>query len=861
MIENCIGTMGLPVGLALNFVINGQQTVIPMVVEEPSVVAAVSGAAKTLAASSNGNGFTATTSERNIVFAQVVLQDVKNVAQAAELIRARSREVIDIANGFVPNMLARGGGVVDVTVRTPARKAASKRNRRESEVVLVGKDEESTAENWLVVHLHLDVCDAMGANAASTVAEGVASFLASWSTFRLPLKKLAYKSYTGRQVATRMIEAIEWAQDDPFRAATHNKGIMNDWRAIEASAHAWAAGCAQSPEDDVTSVGYKPLTHYWVESDPDVVVTEDSEDGLYFCGEMEVPISVGTKGGVLKTNPVYGYTLGMMGNPDSKQLAMAMVSVGLAQNFAAMRALSTEGIQRGHMSLHAKNIAIAAGAPAHAINECVAYMVDSGRVSETLSNPEHPPRAPSTFYLETTLPEAPASEPLTLNIAFETLGDKPVHLLMSATTPSTDLCKKLFNARFDYSWVTSTLSILDKVELSTIPQFPARSNRMLVKKLKLLSVLMNILLRSMMAQWPNETTRLVDKIVRLAVSSGRIDPSFGGGAKKRAMSLANTSRPATATGDVNVELQVGRPLLLALWQVFELRVLQWVGHEPLAHLLLETQLEVLKSLTDANSNNQTIGASPLHQVSTTPEDTSSDDEPLMFKGEGKKPQLSVTASANETMRALHTVIEKQSKRFQTSQFLLCDASSHDPNLLTVPRLRLLKAIGDLMAWEQMTAHDVCKSRLARDLVAVLFVGEVVGSDVELEHVTKDGNGFVFWLQRTLGNEGIRALIADAVAEKGGDFAVVEWIRGVVASEDGTATPSKKAIQEAVSSIDLHVVLKSQIIEFVQVSSKEEELVKLIQEEEGLKIYNKETLLGISWLYRQYYGVETFFVKA
>ncbi|KAJ3014794.1 UNVERIFIED_CONTAM: hypothetical protein HDU68_000128 [Siphonaria sp. JEL0065] len=380
---------------------------------------------------------------------------------------------------------------------------------------------------------------------------------------------------------------------------------------------------------------------------------------------------------------------------------------------------------------------------------------------------------------------------------------------------------------------------------------------MFVKKLKLLSVLMNMLLRSMMAQWPNETTRLVDKIVRLAVSSGRIDPSFGGGAKKRAMSLANTSRPGTATGDVKVELQVGRPLLLALWQVFELRVLQWVGHEPLAHLLLETQLEVLKSLTDANSNNQTIGASPLHQV-TSPEDTSSDDEPLMLKHEGKKPQLSAAAPTDETIRALYAVIEKQSKRFQTSQFLLCDASSHDPNLLTVPRLRLLKAIGDLMAWEQMTAHDVCKSRLARDLVAVLFVGveEVGGADVELEHVTKDGNGFVFWLQRTLGNEGIRALIAGAVADKGGDSVVVEWIRG-----SDVAVPSKKTVHEAVSSINLHIVLKSQIVEFVQVSSKEEELVKLIQEEEGLKIYNKETLLGISWLYRQYYGVEAFFLKA
>ncbi|KAI9328795.1 hydroxymethylglutaryl-CoA reductase [Obelidium mucronatum] len=904
MIENCIGTMGLPVGLALNFTINGTPTVIPMVVEEPSVVAAVSGAAKTLSVSSNGQGFKASTSERNIVFAQIVIMDVAsdNIETAAELIRARAKEVIDIANGFVPNMLARGGGVVGVTVRTPVRKSASKRERREREVVLVdsGSDVEG---KWLVVHLHLDVCDAMGANAASTVAEGVAPFVAGWvggriglrivsnlcverlakSTFRLPLKKLAYKSFSGRQVATRMIEAIEWAQDDPFRAATHNKGIMNgvdavavatgqDWRAIEASAHAWAAGCGQSED----SARYRPLTHYWVESDPDVVVSGDSEEGLYFCGEMEMPISVGTKGGVLKTNPVYSYTLGMMGNPDSKQLAMAMVSVGLAQNFAAMRALSTEGIQRGHMSLHAKNIAIAAGAPAHAINECVAYMVDSSRVSVTVakeylsaheihttlvtketlsSDPQKTPRAPSTFYLEATLPESPASEPLTLNIAFETLGEKPAHLLMSAATPSTDLCKKLFNARFDYSWVTSTLSILDRIELSTIPQFPARSNRMLVKKLKLLSVLMNMLLRSMMAQWPAETRRLVDKIVRLAISSGRVDPSIGG-SKTRALSVANVSRPGTA--DYNPELQVGRPLLLALWQVFELRVLQWVGHEPLAHMLLETQLEVLKSLTEVNDKT-VVGASPLHQV-TTPEDTSSDDEPLMLKRESKK-QTTTTLPTDETVRALFAVIERQSKRFQTSQFLLCDASSHDPNLLTVPRLRLLKSIGDLMAWEQMCAHDICASRLGRDLAALLGSlngDELSGAGVELEHVTKDGNGFVFWLQRTLGDEEVRRVLGDAVEASGADAGIVSWIRG---SSDGAEfVPTRKQVQEAVLAVDLHAVLRSQIEEFVKVSSKEEALVKLIQEE-GLEIYNKDTLLGISWLYRQYYGVDAFFTRA
>ncbi|KAJ3070678.1 hypothetical protein HDU98_006302 [Podochytrium sp. JEL0797] len=899
MIENCIGTMGLPVGLALNFTINNKATVIPMVVEEPSVVAAVSGAAKTI--STSGNGFTASTTERNIIFAQVVLMDVKDVHAAADKIRARKDEVVAVANSFVPNMVARGGGVVGITVRTPQRVSPLERKRRPNEVVVVGAGEEASAENWLVVHLHLDVCDAMGANAASTVSEGTAPYLAEWvggriglrivsnlcverlakSAFRIPLKKLAYKSFTGRQVATRMLEAVEWAQDDPYRAATHNKGIMNgidavavatgqDWRAIEAAAHAWAAGCGQ----EESSARYRPLTHYWVESDPEAVVSADSDEGLFFCGEMEMPISVGTKGGVLKTNPVYNYTLGVMGFPDSKQLAMAMISVGLAQNFAALRALSTEGIQKGHMSLHARNIAIAAGAPAHAINECVAYMVESGRVNqtvakeyllaheihttlvtqETLAEEKKPPRAPSTFFIEASIPEI--AEPLTLNIAFETLGDKPVHLLMSSSTPSTDLCRKLFNPRFDYSWITSTMSILDKIELSTIPEFPSRSNRMLVKKLKLLSVLINMLLRSMMAQWPNETRRLVDKIVRIAVSSGHVDASFG--RRTRTFSLAS-SRPTTS--ERTPTLQVGRPLLLALWQVFELRVLQWVGHEPLAQMLLETQLEILRSLTEIEVSEPTKSPHPLTNHVTSPSsggETSSDDEPLMLKYESRKPVTShIPASADETVRALFSLIEKQSKRFQTSQFLLCDTSSHDPNLLTAPRLRLLKSIGDLMAWEQMCAHDVCESRMGRDLAAYLVSmagGVVVDGDVELEHVTKDGNGFVFWLGRTMGGEEIVKVLAGAMEEKGVDGDVVGWLRGSM-----EVVPSRKQVQEAVLALDLHVVLREQIVEFVQVSSKQEALVKMIQED-GLEIFKQDTLLKISRLYQQYYGVDVFFSK-
>ncbi|KAJ3200783.1 hypothetical protein HDU82_008617 [Entophlyctis luteolus] len=918
MIENCVGTMGLPVGLALNFVINGIPTIIPMVVEEPSVVAAVSGAAKTISsASCNGDGFTAATSERNIIFAQVVILDIKDVTVAAEIIRSKASEAMDIANSFVPNMVSRGGGVVNVTVRTPPRKSFSKRARRKCEVAVV---DDSGAQSWLVVHLHLDVCDAMGANAASTVAEGVAPFLADWvggriglrivsnlcveriakSSFRIPLSKLSYKSFSGRQVASRMIEALEWAQDDPFRATTHNKGIMNgidavavatgqDWRAIEASAHAWASGCGQPDE-----LHYSPLTHYWVESDSETL--KEGDEGLYFCGEMEMPISVGTRGGVLKTNPVYNYTLGLMGFPDSKQLAMAMVSVGLAQNFAALRALTTEGIQRGHMSLHARNIAIAAGAPPHAINDCVAYMVESNRVNQTIakeylvaheihstlatsnesmSDPKHPPRAPSTFYIE--LPLAQSPEPITLNIAFETVGDKPVHLAIGPTTTSlqSGVFKSLFNPRFDFDWISSTVAMLDTVELNATPDFPARKgNMLLVKKLKVLSILMNILLRSMMAQWPAETKRLVDKIVKLAVAGGRVDPELA----KRSGVLDRHMRSRADVDSLKqtpAALQIGRPLLLALWQVFELRVLQWVGHEPLVNILLESQLEVLKALTEMEhqiENPSASGrskASPLSNqlfASADGDVTSSDDEPLTMT---KKPAFAAPpATADQAEKDTHALLARQSRRFQYAVFMLCDANSLDVNLLTPARLRVLKAAGDLISWEQMCCHDVNAARLARDLSAQILANSAAteqllpkehanGTAIELELITKDPNGFVFWLFNTLGSMAVGKILANALDAKGQEFSTFATC---LRNGDQPTAATKKSVLASLTAIDLHQIFRTQIASFLELFSKEKMLAKMIQGEQELNIFDKSSLLGITRAYHKYYGLESFFNK-
>ncbi|KAG0252991.1 hypothetical protein BG011_006620 [Mortierella polycephala] len=487
MIENCIGILGLPLGLAFNFTINGTPMVIPMAIEEPSVIAAVSSAAKTI---STYQGFQAWAPERNMIVAQVQILDIPDSEMDRVTTKLQEQEgVIQTeANEYCTNMVLRGGGVQRVSFHRIRRHVNRESFKGQDLLVKYGvispqsvsartssgsmTTETTTASSpinqgrcseWLVVHLHIDVGDAMGANCANTVAEGIAPFLAKLSggrvgvrilsnlnidriaksTFRLPFSHMAYKSVPGKEVAVRVLEAYEWADLDPYRAATHNKGIMNgidavalatgqDWRAIESGAHAWAGGAgtysARSTDASSSSVetvvngesrkssvngvnginthnsstsggkrkfgkdadqshmihrgdAYKPLTRYWVEEDAERLRQGfKGQDALVFCGELEMPIMVGTKGGVLSTNPVHAFTLGTMRYPDSKQLAMAMVTVGLAQNFAALRALVTEGIQRGHMALHARNIAISAGTPPASVDEVAAHMIDTGKI-------------------------------------------------------------------------------------------------------------------------------------------------------------------------------------------------------------------------------------------------------------------------------------------------------------------------------------------------------------------------------------------------------------------------------------------------------------------------------------------------
>lgn len=344
MIENVIGTMHLPLGIATNFVINGKDYLIPMALEEPSVVAATSYAAKLARYS---GGFQAEYDDP-IMIGQIQVVKVRNIDEAVKKIISSKNRLKEIANSRDSTLFRLGGGLKDFEVRVI----------------------NSSVGKMLVVHLLVDVRDAMGANCVNTMAESLAPIIEELTgghvrlriISNLAVKRLVRaraiwkKDIIGKETVDRIIEAHALAEADHFRCATHNKGIMNsidavlistgnDFRSVEAGAHAFAS-----------MNGYSPLTKYKKDKDGNLV------------GYIELPMAVGLYGGATRVNPVAKVSLKILGVNSSGDLASVLASVGLASNFAALRALVTEGIQRGHMKLHAKNIAVAAGAKGHEID-------------------------------------------------------------------------------------------------------------------------------------------------------------------------------------------------------------------------------------------------------------------------------------------------------------------------------------------------------------------------------------------------------------------------------------------------------------------------------------------------------------
>ena len=353
MIENVIGTMPMTLGIAVNFLINGTDYLIPMATEEPSVVAAASNAAKI---ARQRGGFT-TSSMDPVMIGQIQLTGVSDPEAARSAILKKKDEIIELCDSKDPMLVKYGGGARDVEVRVI-----------------------STDRGPMVItHILVDCRDAMGANAVNTMAEAIAPLIERITGGKVYLRiisnlakhRLARAEAVfdrdligGEEVVEGILEAYEFAKADPFRAATHNKGVMNgisaaviatgnDFRAIESGCHSYASMTGQ----------YRPLTSYEKDADGNLI------------GRIEVPMAVGLVGGATKVHPTARVNVRILGVKTANELGEIFAALGLAQNFAALRALATEGIQRGHMSLHARNIATSVGAIGDEIDKVVEILV------------------------------------------------------------------------------------------------------------------------------------------------------------------------------------------------------------------------------------------------------------------------------------------------------------------------------------------------------------------------------------------------------------------------------------------------------------------------------------------------------
>ncbi|MCU0852660.1 MAG: hydroxymethylglutaryl-CoA reductase, degradative [Thermoplasmata archaeon] len=358
MVENAIGSFALPLGIAVNFAVNGRDYLVPMAIEEPSVVAAASNAAKM--ARERGGFFTSSTSP--VMIGQVQIVGIKDPSRVKHLILEEKQKVLDLANKQDPMLIKLGGGARDIEVRVI----------------------DTPRGPNVIVHLLVDVRDAMGANAVNTMAEAVAPLLEGISGGRVHLRILSNlathrlararavwskESIGGEEVVDGVIDAYHFADSDPFRCATHNKGIMNgidsviiatgnDWRAIEAGAHSYAARTGS----------YKPLTTFEKTPEGDLV------------GTIELPMAVGLVGGATKVHPTAKACIKLLGVKGAQELGEIAAAVGLAQNFAALRALATDGIQKGHMTLHARNIVASVGCPPELVDEVCRIIVAEKKI-------------------------------------------------------------------------------------------------------------------------------------------------------------------------------------------------------------------------------------------------------------------------------------------------------------------------------------------------------------------------------------------------------------------------------------------------------------------------------------------------
>ena len=367
MIENVIGTFQLPLGVGLNFLINGKEYIVPMAVEEASIIASASHIAKIVR---SAGGFQTEATER-VMIGQIQVVGCSDFQAAKQAVLHAKKTLIQAANAAYPSIVARGGGAQDMDVR------------------ILNEAADSAYSQMLVMHMHINTCDAMGANIINTMVESIAPiveeltdgkvYLRILSNYAdeclaraqcvIPPALLATGDFSGEEVRDGVIHAFEFAASDPYRAVTHNKGIMNgidpvviatgnDWRAVEAGAHAYAA----------RNGSYGSMT------------TWSKDEAGNLVGEIELPMAIGTVGGATRVHPLAKLSLSMMHIESAKELAQVIVAVGLAQNLGALKALATDGIQKGHMALHSRSVAIAAGATGEMIDIIAEQLVEQKQI-------------------------------------------------------------------------------------------------------------------------------------------------------------------------------------------------------------------------------------------------------------------------------------------------------------------------------------------------------------------------------------------------------------------------------------------------------------------------------------------------
>ncbi|GAA0430633.1 hydroxymethylglutaryl-CoA reductase, degradative [Lentibacillus halophilus] len=367
MIENVVGTFPLPMGLGLNFLINGKEYAVPMAIEEASVVASASHIAKIVR---NAGGFK-TKANNRIMIGQIQVVGCEDVQTAKETIVNEKNRLIDEANAAYPSLVNRGGGAEDVNVR------------------ILNEDAGSKYSQMLILHIYINTCDAMGANIINTMVESLAPtvenltggkvYLRILSNYPdrclakarcvIPPELLATEKFSGQNVRDGIIHAYEFAASDPYRAVTHNKGIMNgidpvviatgnDWRAVEAGAHAYAARDGH----------YGSMTTWSVDDEGNLI------------GELELPMAIGTVGGSTHVHPVSRIAHKLLNVDSAQELAQVVVAVGLAQNLGALKALATDGIQKGHMALHSRSVAITAGATGEMIDVISRRLIEENEI-------------------------------------------------------------------------------------------------------------------------------------------------------------------------------------------------------------------------------------------------------------------------------------------------------------------------------------------------------------------------------------------------------------------------------------------------------------------------------------------------